>query len=117
MARDSGSAQERVQVCVVVLTRASGATEPDVSVSSGTRVTVPASLSAGATPCTGTETVQVSPGSNGGESWICPAWTRRRPNGPDTDTVCRAARMALPVLWIVYVTVASPFPKGLGVPV
>ena len=55
-----------IQACPDVLVAASGAVEPAASVSSGTSVTVAVSLSAGVTPCSGADTFQVSPGSNGG---------------------------------------------------
>ena len=80
------------------------------------RVMVAVSRSAGGTPWTRAETRQVSPGSSWGESSICPALTRESPNGPAAEAACRALRMALRVLRIVYVMVASPYPNGLGVP-
>lgn len=63
--RKGSNAQGRVRAFVVASTTARGTVEPDTSVSSsGSSVTVPVGLSAGATPCTGAAAFQVSPGSS-----------------------------------------------------
>jgi hypothetical protein len=82
-------------------TAASGAVEPAASVSSGMSVIVACSRTAGVTARTGTEAVNVSPGSKAGASAILPAATDQLPKGPESDTDWRAVRVALPVLWIV----------------
>ena len=73
----TSSAHGTAQACPDPSVAASGAVEPAASVSSGTSVTFAVSLTAGATPCSGTDTFQVSSGSNGGESAIVPASTSR----------------------------------------
>ena len=79
----------------------SGAVEPAASVRSGTSVTVAVSLSAEVTSRTGADTSRRSPGTREGVPAIVPPSTFQRPQGPDTDTFCRALRIELPVLWTV----------------
>jgi hypothetical protein len=62
----------------LVSTEVSGATEPAASVSSGTRVTVPVSLSAGVTPWTSTETLHLKMvPAPGAEGRVSRTWIRR----------------------------------------
>jgi hypothetical protein len=92
--------------CTVVLTLSSEVVEPEASVSSGVSDAVTATSKAGATLLTGTETFHDSPGSSSGGAAIVAAPVFSQPNGPSTVTACCAESVALPVLWMVYETVA-----------